>query len=398
MIVPPTQAADDEIVDTECPNCGRTGLESIYSQFGVPVHDVVLIESRSEALAFPRGDIRLGYCRACGFATNTTFDDRAMHYDGRCEETQGASSTFNEYHRRLAAELVRRYHLQGAHVVEIGCGKGEFLALLATLGDNRCTGFDPAYAPGRIELPRNMVVAAENFTGRQDIADADLVCCKMTLEHVKQPRELLVTLRRSLPRWGTPVFFQVPDAERIYRAQAFWDIFYEHCSYFTAPALAALFSGTGFDVEQISRSYGDQYLTVFARSGNGSLPAAYGTADIGREVRRFKLRVDSKIARWRSILARVQRAGGRTVLWGGGSKAVAFLTALGPGSEVDFVVDINERKHGTCLPGAGHRVARPEELAHRPPRLVIVMNGIYRREIQDRLTALDVSARVLVLP
>ncbi|MGA8261828.1 MAG: class I SAM-dependent methyltransferase [Arenicellales bacterium] len=385
-------------IDTQCPNCGGTGLESIYTQSGVPVHDVVLIESRSEALAFPRGDIRLGYCRHCGFATNTAFDDRAMHYDGRCEETQGASSTFNEYHRRLAGDLVQRYRLHGAHVVEIGCGKGEFLALLCRLGGNRGTGFDPAYVPGRIDLARDMRVLAENFTGRQDIADAGLVCCKMTLEHIRQTREFLRALRRALPRDGIPVFFQVPDAERIYRARAFWDIYYEHCSYFTAPALAALFSGTGFDVEEISWSYGGQYLTVFARSGGGAAPVDYEMSGIGRRVDAFRLEVSSTIARWRSVVTRVRRAGGRTVLWGGGSKAVAFLTALDPGPEVDFVVDINQRKHGTYLPVTAHRVAPPTELANRPPRLVIVMNRMYRREIQDRLAALGVAARLLCLP
>ena len=41
-------------------------------------------------------------------------------------------------------DLIRRYDLRGKEVIEIGCGKGEFLSLLCEVGDNRGVGFDPA--------------------------------------------------------------------------------------------------------------------------------------------------------------------------------------------------------------------------------------------------------------
>ena len=44
------------------------------------------------------------------------------------------------------------------------------------------------------------------------------------------------------------VFFELPDMERVLVEQAFWDIYYEHCSYFTLGSLARLFRRTGFDV------------------------------------------------------------------------------------------------------------------------------------------------------
>ncbi len=387
--------------DAQCPNCGATGLETIYVQAGVPVHSVVLISSLREALDFPRGDIRLGFCTACTFTTNIAFDGRRMHYDGRCEETQSASRTFDRYQRELASDLIRRYKLRNGRVVEIGCGKGEFLALLCRLGDNRGMGFDPAFVPNRIALPPGTVVKRENFMG-QDLGDADLVCCKMTLEHIRETRRFLLTLYRSLAqsstRAGTPVFFQVPDAGRIYRRRAFWDVYYEHCSYFTERALALLFTDAGFVVEEISNAYGDQYLTVFARSSAGTAPSAHDNAEILEEIQAFKHDIESTKSRWRALILHARRSGRRTVLWGGGSKAVAFLTALNLGPEVDCVVDINERKHGSFLPVTGHRVASPEALAVRPPGLVLVMNGVYLPEVRARLAESGITPRVVALP
>jgi len=70
----------------------------------------------------------------------------------RCEETQGFSPFFRAWHEGLAQRLIDRYSLRAKKIIEIGCGKGEFLALLCDLGHNRGIGFDPAYVPERNRL------------------------------------------------------------------------------------------------------------------------------------------------------------------------------------------------------------------------------------------------------
>ena len=40
--------------------------------------------------------------------------------------------------------------LRGKDIIEIGCGKGEFLLLLCEMGNNRGTGFDPGFVSERI--------------------------------------------------------------------------------------------------------------------------------------------------------------------------------------------------------------------------------------------------------
>jgi hypothetical protein len=76
------------------------------------------------------------------------------------------------------------------------------------------------------------------------------------------------------------------------------------------------------------------------------------------------------------------------VLWGGGSKAVAFLTTIKLQAGLDYVVDINPYKHGTFLPGVGQEVVSPEFLQGYRPDVVIVMNSIYLDEIGRDLEGL----------
>lgn len=97
---------------------------------------------------------------------------------------------------------------------------------------------------------------------------------------------------------------------------------------------------------------------------------------------------------WLERIRAFHSAGKRVVLWGGGSKAVAFLTTLGLQDEVEFVVDINPFKQGGFLPGTGHVVVGPEHLTHFQPDLVISMNPIYCEEIRKDLDKLGLDSRL----
>lgn len=58
----------------ECPACGGCEMTSCYRVDAVPVHSVLLMETREEALAYPRGRIELHHCGDCGFAFNAAFE------------------------------------------------------------------------------------------------------------------------------------------------------------------------------------------------------------------------------------------------------------------------------------------------------------------------------------
>ncbi|GAH50316.1 unnamed protein product, partial [marine sediment metagenome] len=112
-----------------CPACFSNKISVFHRQTGVPVHSVLNIPSREEALNFPTGNIALAFCRDCGFISNILFDPGLLNYSSDCEESQGFSETFNNFARLTAAELIERYDLHGKAILEIGCGKGEFISL-----------------------------------------------------------------------------------------------------------------------------------------------------------------------------------------------------------------------------------------------------------------------------
>ena len=390
--------------DTLCPCCGAAGMSAFYEQKSVPVHSVLLMPTRAAALNSPQGDIVLGFCHSCGFISNIAFDPSVHEYSSSYEETQGFSSTFNAFHRSLAHRLIDKYNLHNKDIIEIGCGKGEFLALLCELGDNRGIGFDPAYINERSpSTERGYLTFIQDFySERYSDYKGDFVCCKMTLEHIQPTAEFLHMVRRSMGEQpNTVVFFQVPDATRILRELAFWDIYYEHCSYFSLGSLARLFRQCGFDVISLNKDYDDQYLMIEARPGNGQngvrLEQENDLEKLTRDVAFFSQHHRGKLELWKRTLREMRQKGHRGVLWGGGSKGVTFLTTLSVQDEIEYVVDINPYKHGTYMAGSGQEIIAPDFLRAYKPDVVIIMNPIYHEEIQQDISRMGLNPKLLTI-
>ncbi len=369
-----------------------------YKVKSVPVHSVLLMPTREVALNYPKGDIILGFCQHCGFISNLAYDPGMQEYSSNYEETQGFSPTFNAFHQRLATQLINRYDLHNKMIIEIGCGKGEFLNMICELGGNRGVGFDPAYVSERNQsAAKDRLTFIKDFYSEKYAGDqGDFVCCKMTLEHIQHTADFVRTVRRAIGnRTDTIVFFQVPDVSRILRELAFWDIYYEHCSYFSPGSLARLFRNGGFDVLDLRKDYEDQYLMIEARPRADNhwppLPQENDLQELASEVAYFADNCQNKVDTWKRNLQEMKRDGRRVVLWGGGSKGVAFLTTLGVQDEIEYVVDINPYKHGTFMAGGGQEIVLPRFLQEYKPDTVIVMNPIYCGEIQQELASMHLN-------
>jgi hypothetical protein len=113
-------------------------------------------------------------------------------------------------------------------------------------------------------------------------------------------------------------------------------------------------------------------------------------------VKSFAAAVVADQVRWRGWLDRLRRSGQKVVLWGGGSKGVAFLTTLDATAGVDYAVDINPRRHGTFIAGTGQEIVAPEFLREYQPDVVLVMSPIYLHEIQADLRLKGVHPRQIV--
>jgi SAM-dependent methyltransferase len=377
-------------------------MSIFYEAKEVPVNNCLLTTTEQQARKFPLGDIVLAFCEECGFISNVAFDPSKVEYSSVYEDQQSFSSTFNVFAQDLAKRLVEKHNLRDKNILEIGCGKGDFLALLCELGHNYGVGIDPAYINGRIQSKASdrLTFIRDYYSERYANYHGDLVCCRHTLEHIYNTAEFVNGVRRAIAnRLDTIVFFEVPDVTRVLLELAFWDIYYEHCSYFSLGSLARLFRSCRFEIVDLSIDFNDQYLLIEAKPTKQKSKKVHeleeSVQETAKHVRNFSANCSDKISQWKSKLREIHADKKRAVVWGSGSKCVSFLTTLNVKDEIDYVVDINPYRHGKFIPGAGKKIMPPKFLKRYDPDVVIVMNSAYRDEIRQMLDDMCVNTEVI---
>jgi SAM-dependent methyltransferase len=389
----------------DCPACGGAELESFYQINDVPAHSCLMLPTKDAALAFPRGDIELAFCRDCGFMTNLRFDPKLNSYSPQYEETQSFSPRFMRFVNDICDDQIAKYGIgPGTTVLEIGCGKGEFLVALCERAGCNGIGIDPGYRPERTRSSAaNRIRFIRDFYGPPySHLQADYVCCRHTLEHIGPVREFMTLVRQTIgDRRHVNVFFELPDMERVLEQGVFWDIYYEHCTYFTRGSLARVFRETGFDVVELYKAYGGQYLMLEARPAPGpTAPRLRQENDLERTaqlVDKFRSRLAERLGEIGAVVESARKDGRTVAIWGSGSKCVSLISSLRMGPELTAVVDINPHKHGKFLAGSGLEIVGPDALKGLRPDVILLMNSIYTEEVRNELNSRGLKPQLIPL-
>jgi SAM-dependent methyltransferase len=371
-------------------------LEPFFTIHRIPLSSCALFETREAAVAFGKGDLELAVCHDCGFIQNRLFEHELVDYTIPYEESQAFSPRFLTFQEELVAELGAAHDLAGKTILEIGCGKGAFLESMCRTWGARGVGVDPAGDFSRVTPDVDMVLFRETFDGSREGLTGDLICCRHTLEHISEVGAFVGHVAEALRRTpGGVGFFELPDTRRILEEGAFWDVYYEHCSYFTADSLARLFRSKGLTVTRLELGFDDQYLLLEALDGVDSRVPNPGAVEATVEMcRAFGESAAREITRWQEFISEFSNRDRRVVLWGAGSKSVGFLSALGHDEAIEAVVDVNPFKQQSFLPGSAHEIVEPAALREMKPDLILVMNPVYADEIADMVAGLGVHPQI----
>ncbi len=380
----------------DCPGCGGRRLTAALL---LPKQPVVLnyrFRTAAEARAVPRRDVHLLQCRGCGLVFNAAFEPEVIPYDSRYENRQGFSPVFRAHVTDLVQRLVRTPGIQGGRLLEVGCGKGDFLREAARALGAEADGYDTSYEgpdaedDGRVRFQASYV-SAGTVQGRYDA-----VICRHVVEHVAGIGAFLKELAGIARAAGDPlVVIETPRFEWIVENRCLWDVFYEHCNYFTQPTLAHLARLAGFKVVRHSPVFGDQYqwleLRLAKRTKVPTDPGIPANARLTTFARLARRQLDALTLRIRSGRGRKPWA-----VWGAGAKGVALVNLL-PRLRPAAVIDSNPAKQGGVLPGTSVPILAPSDPLLGQLGLVVIANPNYAAEIRTDLAKADFTGTTVCL-
>jgi len=157
---------------------------------------------------------------------------------------------FTQYPDKLARYLSLRYKLPiGSKILDLGCGRGEFLRGFIRCGLNGYGVDQSTIAKSVCPEAEILVSNLENEPLPYDDNSFDAVFSKSVLEHFYYPEKLVMEIYRVVKPGGL-VITMVPDWDSVYK------IFYEdytHRTPFTSKSLKDILLINGFDDVKVEK-------------------------------------------------------------------------------------------------------------------------------------------------
>ena len=314
-------------------------------------------------------DLVVYQCRGCGLAQ---LDSRPVPYYKKVVRAAAFSSGMKAFRRKQFSAFVRKYRLKGKKIFEPGCGRGEYLRLMADTGVKAygleyCASFVRECVMSGLKVSRGFIGSPDS---RVHGGPFQAFYTLNFLEHLPAPISFLSGVAANLSEGGGGLV-EVPNFDMIVRKNLFSEFIPDHLCYFTASTLSFLLQKSGFEVIEMRPVWNDYILSAVVRKRGRLDFTAFE-----RNRRSVKNELSAYISRFKS---------NRVAVWGAGHQALTVMALAGLGDRLRYVVDSAPFKQGKYTPSTHIPIVPPQKLEQDPVDAVIVMAASYSDEVATTL-------------
>jgi len=317
-------------------------------------------------LADDRGlDLILHQCPGCGLVQVA---GRPVPYYREVIRAAAYSPAMKEFRLQQFADWTERYALRGKPLLEVGCGRGEYLSLLRQAGiDAHGTEWSPANlaACRAAGLPARRAFPCRPGQRLGDAPYAAFACFNF-MEHWPTPVASLRAIADNLAPGGIG-FVEVPNFDMILDKALYSEFIADHLSYFTSDTLHCTLQLAGFEILELGSVWQDYILSAVVRQRT-----PLDTRRLTEQQAQLRRQLIDFIGRFPS---------GSVAVWGAGHQALAAIALAGIAPGLRYVVDSAPFKQGRFTPATHLPIVAPERLKSDPVDAVIVMAAAYSDEV-----------------
>ena len=252
--------------------------------------------------------------------------------------------------------FVERFGLQGKKVIEIGCGRGEYLSIMQQCGV-RAYGVEHSKSSVEQCTAAGLAVSCGFVEGgdcRLAEAPFDAFFILNFLEHLPRPTATLAGIANLLAPEAVGLV-EVPNFDMVLRTKLFAEFIADHLFYFTKETLATTLRLGGFEVLDCTRSVARLHDFCYREEEE----AALDLSPFREQMTQLRAGIESYLRRF---------AAGRVAVWGAGHQALALIALLGLAERIAYVVDSAPFKQGKFTPATHVPIVSPETLDTQPGR------------------------------
>lgn len=338
-------------------------MEIIGPRLIVPANSSRLFESSSEALNQEPGIIQLGYQDSDPLVFNFEHKPNLIKYDSQY------CTSISTYRGKQETETFKyfgalmKYLPTNPSIIEIGCGKGEFIFELEKIGIT-AIGFDPVAPPGICNL-------FSRYWHPTDLP-GDLYVMRCVLPHIQDPWEFLSKISQSSS--SALVLIEFQQIEYVIDNYVWYQVNHDHVNLFSIHDFEHRYNV----VESGTHSNGE-WGWALIKPSTFTLPPQIKLSEFIRE------RLGVLFQKRQRAITLVRSINRPIAIFGGAAKGSILAHAFQLETENIFVVDADSNRWGRYLELTKCKVVSPENaIKFMPPEtLVLVANLNHLNEIKN---------------
>ena len=332
----------------------------------VPANASRFMPTRDQALGQDLAAVRLAWSDDDPYVFNQDFDDALIaHDDSYCTSVVDLDQVVQVPTAAYFEREVLPHTVAAPRVVDIGCGRGEFVGFLRGRGLD-AVGFDPVLRE-RTEHLRD-----EYWTPGTPGGAADVFVMRCVLPHIDRPWDFLRRIGEACP--GALVLVEFQRLEWILEESVWYQLSHDHVNVFSARDFADRLT-----VEAQGTFANGEWAWVLVRAGS-ERPVTARSCDVAPAVETL---LDAREDTVRRAAARDRPL----ALWGAAGKGIVLAHALvGGGADLRWAIDADPLRHGLFLECSGVPVLSVDDALREVPggTTVLVCNPNHLPSIRER--------------
>ena len=320
-------------------------------------------------------------CEVCGLIQ---LSNEPVEYHKEVIRASAFSEEMKQFRIRQFAEFVDKYQLKGKKVLEVGCGKGEFLELMLDAGTN---AYGIEYSQDSVDVCREAGLQVEKdyiLYAHHQLEKAPFDCFFILnfFEHLPDLNSTLQALHANLAQDGVGLI-EVPNFDMILQENLFSEFINDHLYYFTEETLRAVLTRNGFEVIESSEVWHNYILSMVVRKKKPLDLTSFKTHQekITKDLENYVGAYDK----------------GTVAVYGAGHQSLAMIALANMGDNIKYVWDDATFKQGKFPPATHIPIVSPDLLKTDPPKAIIVMAASYSDEVVSKLMKLNLGIGISVL-
>jgi len=188
---------------------------------------------------------------------------------------------------------------------------------------------------------------------------------------------------------NAPLLLETPDFDWILKESAFWDVFYEHCNYFTTGCLSELCNRNELEAILHEPVFDGQYQLLLVKPVSKTILHSETPAN-----RLSSFCIEAESSRTEKLaMIRKSAPSGRWALWGSGAKGVTLANYFAS-TPPQCLIDINPDKQNGFAPLSAIPILSPESALEFDPEMILCANPNYVSEIKATLNAMNYQGEI----